>query len=83
MKLTHLSTLSENKQTKENMGNFDDGPDQFPLDEEEVEQTILNLLPEKHYDLIFTHNANGIICLLPVFSTLVFYQIPPQQSGLN
>lgn len=42
-----------------NMGNLDDGPDQNPLDEEEVEQTILNLLPEKHYDLVFTHNPNG------------------------
>jgi LmbE family N-acetylglucosaminyl deacetylase len=42
-----------------NMGNLDDGPDQNPLDEEEVEQTILNLLPEKHYDLIFSHNPNG------------------------
>ncbi len=42
-----------------NMGNLDDGPEQNPLDEEEVEQTILKLLPEKHYDLIFTHNPNG------------------------
>jgi LmbE family N-acetylglucosaminyl deacetylase len=42
-----------------NMGNLDDGPEQNPLYEEEVEQTILNLLPEKHYDLIFTHNPNG------------------------
>ncbi len=42
-----------------NMGNLDDGPDQIPLDEEEVEQTILNLLPEKQYDLIITHNPNG------------------------
>lgn len=42
-----------------NMGNLDDGPEQNPQDEEEVEQTILNLLPEKHYDLIFSHNPNG------------------------
>jgi LmbE family N-acetylglucosaminyl deacetylase len=42
-----------------NMGDLDDGPDQNPLDEEEVEQTILNLLPEKNYDLIFSHNPNG------------------------
>ena len=41
------------------MGDLDDGPDQFPLDEEEVEQAILNLLPEKHYDLIISHNPNG------------------------
>ena len=42
-----------------NMGDLDDGPEQNPLDEEEVEQTILNLLPEKHYDLIISHNPNG------------------------
>ncbi len=42
-----------------NMGNLDDGPDQNPLDEEEVEQSILDLLPVKHYDLIISHNPNG------------------------
>jgi LmbE family N-acetylglucosaminyl deacetylase len=42
-----------------NMGSLDDGPEQNPLDEEEVEQTILNLLPKKHYDLVFSHNPNG------------------------
>jgi LmbE family N-acetylglucosaminyl deacetylase len=42
-----------------NMGNLDDGPDQNPLNEEELEQTILHLLPKKHYDLIFSHNPNG------------------------
>ena len=41
------------------MGNLDDGPDQNPLDEEEVERTILDLLPEKHYNLIISHNPNG------------------------
>jgi LmbE family N-acetylglucosaminyl deacetylase len=41
------------------MGDLDDGPDQNPLDEEEVEQTILALLPKKHYDLIISHNPNG------------------------
>ncbi len=41
------------------MGDLDDGPDQIPLDEEEVEQAILNLLPEKHYDLIISHNPTG------------------------
>jgi LmbE family N-acetylglucosaminyl deacetylase len=41
------------------MGDLDDGPDQNPLNEEEVEQTILDLLPEKHYDLIISHNPNG------------------------
>ena len=42
-----------------NMGDLDDGPEQNPLDEVELEQTILNLLPEKHYDLIISHNPNG------------------------
>ncbi|MBN2637415.1 MAG: PIG-L family deacetylase, partial [Prolixibacteraceae bacterium] len=42
-----------------NMGNPDDSHEQIPLNEEAVEQTILNLLPEKHYDLIITHNPGG------------------------
>lgn len=41
------------------MGDLDDGPEQNPLDEVELEQTILNLLPKKHYDLMITHNPNG------------------------
>lgn len=41
------------------MGDLDDGPEQNPLNETELEQTILNLLPKKHYDLIITHNPNG------------------------
>ncbi len=41
------------------MGDMDDGPEQNPLDEEELEQTILTLLPKKHYDLIISHNPNG------------------------
>ncbi len=41
------------------MGDLDDGPEQNPLDEAELERTILNLLPKKHYDLIVSHNPNG------------------------
>lgn len=41
------------------MGDLDDGPDQKPLAENEVEQAILQLLPLKHYDLIITHNPTG------------------------
>jgi len=41
------------------MGDLDDGPEQEPLDEIEVEQTILDLLPPKHFDLIITHNPSG------------------------
>jgi LmbE family N-acetylglucosaminyl deacetylase len=41
------------------MGNLDDGPEQEPLAEEEVERTILNLLDKRHYDLVITHSPNG------------------------
>lgn len=41
------------------MGDLDDGPEQKPLDEKEVEGAILNLLPLRHFDLIITHNPNG------------------------
>jgi len=41
------------------MGDLDDGPEQEPLAEKEVEQAILGLLPPKHYDLIITHNPTG------------------------
>jgi LmbE family N-acetylglucosaminyl deacetylase len=41
------------------MGDLDDGPEQNPLDEKELERTILELLPLKHYDLIITHNPTG------------------------
>lgn len=41
------------------MGDLDDGPDQNPLDENELEQTILNLLPSKNFDLIISHSPNG------------------------
>ena len=36
------------------MGDLDDGPEQKPLDETEVEQSILNLLPANHFDLAAT-----------------------------
>ena len=41
------------------MGDMNDGPEQNPLDEVVLHQTIMNLLPEKHYDLIITHNPSG------------------------
>lgn len=41
------------------MGDLDDSPEQKPADEKEVERTILNLLPPKHFDLILTHNMAG------------------------
>ena len=42
-----------------NIGNLDDGPDQSPLPETEVKQTILSLLPEKHFDVVLTHSPYG------------------------
>jgi LmbE family N-acetylglucosaminyl deacetylase len=41
------------------MGDLDDGPEQMALGEKEVANTILNLLPPKHFDLIITHNPSG------------------------
>ena len=41
------------------MGDMDDGPEQTPLNVAELEQTILSLLPKKHFDLIITHHPNG------------------------
>jgi len=41
------------------MGDLDDDPEQTPLDDKVVEQTILDLLPPKHYDLLITHNPSG------------------------
>ncbi len=41
------------------MGDVDDGPDQKPLDEKELQNSILKLLPPKHFDLVLTHNPSG------------------------
>lgn len=41
------------------MGDLYDGPEQVPLDIEEVEQIIVGLLPSKHFDLIISHNPSG------------------------
>ncbi|MBN1816987.1 MAG: PIG-L family deacetylase [Sedimentisphaerales bacterium] len=41
------------------MADLDDGPRQIPLPEEEVDRTILSLLPQKRFDLILTHSFEG------------------------
>jgi len=41
------------------MGDIDDGHDQKPLDEGEIEKAILQLLPTKRFDLIISHNPTG------------------------
>jgi len=41
------------------MGDLDDGPEQKPLDENEIEHVILGLLPPWHFDLLITHSPTG------------------------
>jgi LmbE family N-acetylglucosaminyl deacetylase len=41
------------------MGDLDDGPEQKPLPESEVQETILRLLPQTHFDLLISHNPAG------------------------
>ena len=41
------------------IGDLDDGPEQKPLNEIELEHTILKLLPPIHFDLIISHNSDG------------------------
>lgn len=41
------------------MGDLDDGPEQKLLDENELESAIMNLLPQRHFDLVISHNPSG------------------------
>jgi LmbE family N-acetylglucosaminyl deacetylase len=41
------------------MGDLDDGPEQKPLNKETVQGTILDLLPNRKFDLIITHSTSG------------------------
>lgn len=41
------------------MSDLDDGPEQTPLSEREVEETILQTLPHQHFDLMISHNPAG------------------------
>ena len=41
------------------IGDLDEGDDQKPLNETEVKQTILDLLPEQYFDLIISHHPAG------------------------
>jgi LmbE family N-acetylglucosaminyl deacetylase len=41
------------------MGDLDDGPEQKPLDEAEVQGTIQKLLPQRHFDLVISHHPTG------------------------
>jgi hypothetical protein len=41
------------------MGDLNDGPEQIPLDNRRVEDTILELLGSRAFDLIITHGRRG------------------------
>ena len=41
------------------MGDLDDGPEQIPLAEREIQDTIMELLPSNKYDYILTHSTSG------------------------
>ena len=41
------------------MDDLNDGPEQTPLNENEVEQAILQLIPDTDFNLIITHNPKG------------------------
>ncbi len=41
------------------MGDLDDGPEQVPLADKELQKAILELLPQQHFDLIISHNPVG------------------------
>ncbi len=44
---------------KGEMADLNDGPEQFPLENLEIENCILDLLPTKNFDLIITHSPFG------------------------
>ncbi len=41
------------------MGDLNDGPEQIPLNEDELQATILELLPQTHFDLVISHSPAG------------------------
>jgi len=41
------------------IGDLDDGTEQLPLSEADVQQMVLSLLPEQHFDFILTHSPHG------------------------
>lgn len=41
------------------IGDLDDGSEQLPLDETDIQQTILSLLPSKDFDVVLTHSTSG------------------------
>jgi LmbE family N-acetylglucosaminyl deacetylase len=41
------------------MADLDDGPEQVPLRDAEVQQAIMRMLPARHFDLVICHNPAG------------------------
>lgn len=41
------------------MADIDDGPEQRPLEQDEIKNAIKALMPPNHYDLVITHNPDG------------------------
>lgn len=41
------------------MEDLDDGPEQVPLAEDQLQRTILQLLPQSHFDLLLSHSPAG------------------------
>jgi LmbE family N-acetylglucosaminyl deacetylase len=41
------------------MGDLNDSPEQTPLEDNEIEEAILDLLPPMRFDLIISHNPSG------------------------
>jgi LmbE family N-acetylglucosaminyl deacetylase len=41
------------------MGDLEDGPEQAPLAQSKVDETILQLLPQNHFDLVISHSPAG------------------------
>jgi LmbE family N-acetylglucosaminyl deacetylase len=44
---------------KGNMGDLDDGPEQTPLKDDKIQNTIMKLLPSRHFELVITHYIHG------------------------
>ena len=52
-------TVLQTLKAKGIMGNLDDEPEQTPLNNNEIQQIIKDLLPKTDFDLIITHNLMG------------------------
>lgn len=41
------------------IGDLDDGPEQPPIPETQIQQVLLSLLPSEHFDFVLTHSPYG------------------------